>query len=226
MTHNSTTQGNLPSNLTILLGAPSHDRLTNYTSNLLALLPKLGAPTILIKFQSPLTYDQMLSQQSINPNTTDIALIFCGHGEETSLEGPGAYPGASNYRKTRSTFYDESHHDQGPKFLLAFCCSAATGLGESFKQRTKGCTFVGFKTKIPIVTKEGVYAECWRKIIYGSASMMLQAKNRRELKKTILDLYRKAYEYFDSPQGSKHEHELWMRMSLIRQKEVIRFIKT
>lgn len=212
-------------NLIILLSAPSHDRFTRYTNRLLENFPDLGAPTILEKFQSPLTYDQLLVQHFINPNTTHTALIFCGHGEDASLEGPGAQPGTPNYKTARSVFYNELHLDYGPTFLLAFCCNAATGLGELFKQKT-GRTFVGFKTKIPVVTKDGVYAKCWRTILHSTAFSMLRAQNRRELKKAILNIYREALAFFESPEGSRHEHALWMRMSLLQQKEVIRIIKT
>lgn len=227
MTHNSTHQSSLTgSNLIILLGAPSHDRLTRYTHRLLENFPDLGAPTLLKKFQSPLTYDQLLAQESINSGTVQTALIFCGHGENASLEGPGVPPDSPNYNTLRSAFYDERHIDYGPTLLLAFCCNAGTGLGELYKLKTSRSTFVGFKSKIPVVLKGGVYEKSWRAILHGTASAMLCAQSRRELKETILGVYREALAFFESPQGSRHEHALWMQMSLHRQKEVIRIIKT
>src|SRR5215218_8806091 len=142
MTHNVTKTSTTPHSpagiggrsLVILLCAPSHDTLTEYTSELLDNFPGLGAPAVLHKFVSPLRYDQLLSALSINPGTTDVALIFCGHGEPPELQGPGAHPGAAGYRDARSAFYDESFLDAGlvPKFLLAFCCSAAAGLGDAY----------------------------------------------------------------------------------------------
>lgn len=229
MTHIPTTTQSTQAgknNLLILVSAPSHDRLTKYTAKILQTLPIFNVPTEVHKFEGPLTYDQLLAQKLINPNNTSIALIFGGHGEASALKGPGANPGAADYKKARSIFYDDSSLAQGPDFLLAFCCNAATGLGESYKHGPARRAFVGFKTKIGFVTVGGAYAKCWRKIIHSSASAMLRAKNRREMKKTILALYDAAYSYFDSAPGSKHEHALLMKMYLLKQKEVLRFIKT
>lgn len=229
MTHAPTTTQDTQvrkNNLLILVSAPSHDRLTKYTAKLLQSLPIFNVPTEVHKFESPLTYDQLLAQKLIDPNDTNVALIFGGHGEDFSLEGPGAHPGTANYSNVRSIFYDDSNLAQGPEFLLAFCCSAATGLGESYKLGPAKRAFVGFKTEIGILTAEGVYAKCWRKIIHKSASALIGAKNRREMRKAILDLYDEEYAFFDSGQGSNHEHALLMKMYLFKQKEVLRFIRT
>src|ERR1043166_7526671 len=122
---NTTTTQNNPNgsgNLLILLCAPSHDDLTEYTSKLLENFPSLGAPTVLCKIEVPVTYDQLLSNLAIDPETTEVALIFCGHGQTSSCQGPGAQLWAPNYRKSRSFFYNDSFLHMGPVFMLAFCC--------------------------------------------------------------------------------------------------------
>src|SRR5262249_473729 len=112
----------------ILLTAPSHDDLTEYTTTLLENLPPLGYPTVLYKFDGPTTYDKV-PQRLTQPPGLDVLVIFGGHGDKASLQGPGVFPGAPRYRELRSTFFDKSHLPLAPTFMLAFCCSAGQGLG-------------------------------------------------------------------------------------------------
>ncbi len=219
----SFTGGNHP---VILLVAPSHDNLTEYTSKLLENFPGLGAPTLLCKIESPLTYDKLLSQKSIDPLATNVALIFCGHGEKNSLLGPGAQRSAPDYRTAHSSFFDESHVPIVPKFLLAFCSDTAAELGKSYDYMTKGRTFVGFDSESGFVLKGGVYADWWRRIIHGVASAMLSAPDIPALEKTVLDLYKEALSFFSTEKGREFEWGLMMRMYLHKQMEAMKFIRT
>src|SRR6266852_7427895 len=128
MAHNSMmTMNSNNSDVVVLLCAPSHDRLTHYTSSLLEDFPSLGTRTILCTFDSPLKYDQLLANYSINPKETDVAVIFCGHGKDPSLQGPGENPGSPDYSTAQSVFYEDSFLHMGPKIMLAACCYSALG---------------------------------------------------------------------------------------------------
>ena len=208
----------------ILIGAPSHDPLTGYTSQLLLDLPDLGAPTDAQKFSRPLTYPQLVAQKRINVSDTLVMLVFSGHGSVAALEGPGAPPGALNHSNSYSAFYDDSSLNSGPEILLAFCCQAGRDLGDSYKVDPTKQVFVGFKTKIPFLLAEGVYAACWVEIIHGTASAMLESKDRRELRRSILALYDNKITYFHRGDGSDAEYALLMEMYLLKQKQTLRFI--
>jgi hypothetical protein len=234
MTHNNSTQTThysqavtSGSNFLILLCAPSHDSLTEYTSTLLENFPNLGAPTSLHKFVSPLTYEQLLSSLSIDPNTTEVALIFCGHGEPTSLQGPGTHPGAPDYNDVRSSFYDDSFIHLAPRFMLAFCCSAADELGISYERKTSGRTFVGFDAEIGFVKKDGPYAEWLRNILHGSAALMLGVTGADDPEEAIRDLYSNAISYFNSPEGKK-KCRWWLAQSMYLQGQLdaLKFIRS
>jgi hypothetical protein len=232
MPHNNTTMMNSQTNtggggnLLILLCAPSHDDLTEYTSKLLENFPDLGAPTKLRKIESPLTYDQLLAELSINPETTQIALVFCGHGEPASLRGPGAHPGAPDYKTRQASFYDDSLLHIGPMFMLAFCCSAATALGGAYEHKTSGRTFIGFDDEIGFVKRDGVYAEWCRKILHTAASTMLNATDINDLERPIREVYKDAISFFDPSTGQRYRWGLMMRAYLRKQLKDIAFIRT
>lgn len=231
MTHHKTTtpsnQSSGGNNLFILFCAPSHDDLTEYTSKLLKNSRSLGAPAAVSTFTQPLKYDQLLTQHSINPDEMDVALIFCGHGTASALQGPGAQPGAANYKKARSPFYDASHLHLGPKFMLAFCCYAARGIGNLYERKTGERTFIGFDEKIYFVMGDGIYANWWRKIVLGTAAAMLNAPNLTTMEKAVRRLYKAALAAFP-PEKDKQQDEwtLLMRMYLRKQLEDITFIQT
>lgn len=230
MIHNSSTTPT-KSNLTggpglILICAPSHDNLTEYTSKLLENFSALGAPTVLRKIESPLTYDQLLTELSLDPVATEIMLIFCGHGEPTALLGPADHPGAPDYRDTVASFYDESHLHLGPKLMLAFCCSAAAGLGASYDHKTHGRAFVGFKDDILILKEDGNYADCWRAILHGLASALLNASTRTKLEKSVRKIYAEALASFSPDKDNVNNWGLMMRASLLQQLADIKVILT
>src|SRR5437763_5736456 len=133
-------------NLLILLCAPSHDRLTEFTCKLFIDFPNLGAPAKFFKIERPITYEQLLSTLSLGQDA-EVALIFSGHGDSTSLLCPGVNPESPDYEKSFSCFYDNTFLNLGPTYMLAFCCSAASSLGESF-QGVAGRTFMGFDVPI------------------------------------------------------------------------------
>lgn len=237
MTHDSTTTmtGNIQidptattggDDLFILLCAPSHDDLTDYTSKLFDNFPNLGAPTLLHKFESPLKYDHLLSGLPIDPEKTEVALIFCGHGEPSSLLGPGTSPDTPDYRQTFSSFYDDSFLHLGPKLMLAFCCSAAVGLGHSYDCKTINQTFIGFDSEIGIIKKGGIYANWWRKILRGSAAAMLNATDRNEMEKSIRELYRDAISFFDSPAGRRYQLARAMKWYLLAQSKALKVFQS
>ncbi len=221
-------EGNLAgiNQLRIMLVAPSYDYLTGYTSKLLERFPDLGAPTILCKIERPLTYDELLSQHSIDPSATDVALIFCGHGEKNSLLGPGTQPPAPDHRRSHSSFFDESHVQIGPKFLLAFCSNAGAELGRAYEYMTFERTFIGFDSEIGLILEEGVYADCWKKLLHGIALAMLSAPDVVALESTVTDLYKEVFSFFSMGEGRELQWSLMMRMLLLRQKESINFIRT
>lgn len=212
--------------LMIMLVAPAYDYLTRYTSKLLENFPDLGAPTILCKIESPLTYDELLSQHSIDPSVTDVALILCGHGKKNSLLGPSTQPPAPGHRESHSSFFDESHVPIGPKYLLAFCSNAAAELGRTYEYMTYEHTFVGFDSEIGFILEEGAYADCWRKLIHGIALAMLSAPDVAALESTVRDLYKEAFSFFSTGLGRELQWSLMMRMFLFKQKEAINCIQT
>jgi len=230
MTHKTTTHSQTSpaskGNLIILLGAPSHDNLTEYTSKLLEDFPDLGAPTLLCRIETPVTYDTLLAQKSIDPSQTEVVLIYCGHGEPPSLQGPGALPGTPNCRDLQSVFYDERFLHLGPTFVLAFCCSAAIDLGYSIDRKTTGRTFVGFDEQIGWVMKTGDYADCYKRILHGSALAMLRATTIHSLEKSIREIYRAALSSFSSEKDGQYEWGLMMRAYLRKQLEALTFIRS
>lgn len=211
-------------NIKVLLCAPSHDRLTRFTSALFDGIPDLGAPTVLYKIVQPTAYDQLLDTLP-HGRTTKVALIFAGHGTPTSLLGPGVNQDSTNYEKTFSCFYDDSFLNIGPKIMLAFCCSAGADLGESFRP-TKGRTFMGFDQPIGFVMQDGVYIDWWRTILHRSTLEVIHAETPQKIEVVVKGLYRSALSYFSSPQGRKKQWALWMRMTLRHQMNALRIIKT
>ena len=209
----------------ILLCAPIHDQLTKYTSTLLEDFPGLGVRTILCKFREPLSYDQLLESLSLDPST-EVTLVFCGHGEKPSLQGPGADPDEPDYENIRSPFYRDSFLDLGPQRMLAACCYAAAGLGQSFLENTKGCWFVGFNDEIGFVTKGRVYADWWRKVLHGSASAVLNTADIEDLEKSVRQTYKDALSFFDRRARKQYRYGYMMRAYLRRQLETIDFIQT
>lgn len=212
--------------LVILLVAPSHDALTEYTSKLLEDFPPLGSPTILCKIKRPTSYDELLSLHSINPLTTDVALIFSGHGDDSSLQGPGEDGDALDYTMPRSHFFDQTDVLTGPKHLLAFCSKAALDLGATYERKTNGRTFIGFDEEIGLVIKDGVYADWWRRILHGLASAMLNASDTVTPEKLVQALYNEALSFFAPHKDHKYEWGLMMRAYLRQQLESINFIRT
>lgn len=152
--------------------------------------------------------------------------INCGHGEKDSLLGLGTYGSPPERATTRSSFFNQSHVPIGPKFLLASCSSAATELGKSYRDLTKGCTFVGFEDEIGLVLAGGIYDDWWKRIVHGVASSMLSAPNVQALEKSVLDLYKEALLFFSGDDGQKHKWELMMRAYLRSLMDSINFIQT
>jgi hypothetical protein len=187
-------------------------------------LPNFDAPTDVQKFSKPLTYVQVLAQKQINANDTLMVLVFSGHGSVAALEGPGSPPGALNHSTSYSAFYDSSNLTSGPELLLAFCCQAGGDLGDLYKVDHTKQVFVGFRQKIGILMAEGEYAACWVEIIHGTACAMIQAKDRREMKRRILALYDNKISDFHKGKGSGAEYALLMEMYLLKQKQTLRLI--
>ena len=204
----------------VLLCAPvqEDDLLTNYTSNLLQTLPPLKQTTIFKKFSEPLTYESLLTELSIK-GEDDVAVVFWGHGNESSLLGP---PAATD-PQDKTCFYDATSIDSGPKYMLAMCCSAAIGLARAFDGRDDRA-FIGFDRPIPFVLAGGVYAEWWTKIVHGCADAMLQFKNVDDLRAAVQQIYKLALSVF--PTDSKREHGLLMNGYLLKQLESIDFVRT
>ena len=193
-----------------LRAAPAHDDFTTYSSSLLVNFPSLGTPTAVRMFSESLTYKQLLKEQNIK-SSTDVLLIFCGHGTEFELLGP-ALPGTAD---ETSDFYNETHIHLGPRFMLAFCCNAGKGLGTEYSKTGKR-VFVGFKDQLYMVIADGEYAFWWRNLMHGIALAMLTAVERSALEKTIRDLYRSAIAAFAGPE---HEWGWMMRAHLRKQLE-------
>jgi hypothetical protein len=206
----------------ILLVAPVHDELTAYTAGLLENPPELGAPNVLCRPESSLAYDELLSQLAIDPSETEVGLVFCGHGREDSLLGPGAPGDAAAF----SPFFDQRHVLAGPKFLLAFCSNAAAELGAAYERRSHGRTFVGFEDEIGLVMKGGIYAESWKRILFGSVSAMLSTPDASTLEKSVLGLYRDVLSLFSPERDQKYRWGFMMRAYLRHQMSSISFIRT
>ncbi|MCA1619215.1 MAG: hypothetical protein LC795_07870 [Acidobacteria bacterium] len=207
----------------ILLVAPVHDALTEYTAELLADPPDLGAPNVLCRPVHPVTYDEQLSRLSIDPAATEVCLIFCGHGRAGSLDVPGASGGGG----ALSPFFDYRHVPAGPKFLLAFCSNSGAWLGGAYERNTRGRTFVGFDGEIGFVAAGGAYAYTWRKILFGIAAAMLSAADDNfALEKSVVGLYRDALSMFSPENDPKHRWGLAMRMYLRQQMKAVSCIRT
>jgi hypothetical protein len=206
----------LQDDLIVLLCAPAHDKLTNYTSTLLESLPSLNRPTNLRKFSEPLTYDSLLQQLSIDSDT-DVAVVFCGHGDQSSLLGPPAGPNST----AKTCFYDATFLDSGPKYMLAMCCSAAVGLARAFDARADRI-FIGFDREIGFVLSGGVYAEWWGKVLHSCADAMLNCNNLDDLRTTVQQVYKSALAAFPR----RHRYGLLMTAYLRRQLESIDFVRT
>lgn len=224
MTHNTTQNQTTDGNLIVLICAPEHDGLTRFTSTLFEDFPSLGEPTEFFKITHPTTYEQLLAELAPESDTK-IALIFCGHGDSSGLLGPGADPSSPDYEKVRSYFYEEAFLYLGPQRMLAFCCSAAVGLGDAFRTTTDRL-FIGFKKPIGFVMKEGAYTDWWKKILHGASLALLSAGDAQQIKDIITEIYRSAYKYFSSDEGRKAEWAFFMRMYLRGQMDVLEVIET
>jgi len=176
--------------------------------------------------ESSITYDKLLYQNSIDPLDTEIALIFCGHGERDALLVPSANGDASDGPRAATVFFDQSHIALGPEFLLAFCSRAAAELGKSYEEVTTNRTFIGFEHKIGLLLAEGIYAQWWTRIIHGMVLAMLTEEDSDKLAKSIFDLYRDALKFFSSGEGHRHKWSLMMRAYLRSQMEALRIIRT
>lgn len=210
----------------ILLCAPVHDRLTRFTSALLENFPSLDGDTILCKFDSPLTYPQLLTTLAVDPEVTDVVVIFCGHGEYQSLQGPGVQPGAPKYSNSQSSFYNESFLELGPTLILAACCNASHILGRSFERKTGGRTFIGYDREIGFVIRGRVYADLSTKILHGAAAAMLRTTDIDDVRRSVEQSYKDAIQFFSPRARRQYKYGLMMRLYLRRQLEAIDFIRT
>src|SRR4051812_7036042 len=197
-----------PGQIFTLVAAPAHDDFTTYSSSLLDDFPSLGTAKFFRRFSTPLTYKQLVKEQNIK-STTDVLLIFCGHGSDSELLGP-ALPGTSD---ETSVFYDETHLRLGPSFMLAFSCNAGKGLGSEYSKLLMR-RFVGFKDELYMVLDDGEYAFWWKKLMHDISSAMLTAADRDTLEKEVRDLYRSALDAFVGPE---HKWGFMMRAYLRRQ---------
>lgn len=218
---NTTSNTVVNSDLIILLAAPSYDKLTEYTSSLVVNLPPLGGPTRLRVIKSELTYDQLLAQEGIDPADTEVSLVFCGHGEDASLRGPGPDDDDED-----SPFYDDSHHSVCPKLMLAFCCLAAKGIGRSYEDKTAGQTFIGFDDDIGFVMEGGPYADWWTRIIHDIARAMLSGSDANEIQRASQKIYKDALHAFRSEKDAENDWGLLMRSYLRHQYQALNIIQT
>lgn len=210
----------------ILICAPLHDDLTEYTSGLLENLGDLGEPTVFRKIESPLAYDELLSELPAAALGAEVMVVFCGHGETSALLGPGGQSGAPDYGETSSPFYDESHLYLGPTRMLAFCCKAGAGLGVSYEHKTQARSFVGFKDDVLIVMEGGDYAACWSWILDALSRAVLREPDRRRLARAVRDIYRDAIASFPPEKDSVYNWGLMMRACLLQQLEDIKVVRT
>jgi hypothetical protein len=155
----------------------------------------------------------------------DITLVFCGHGEPSALLVPAYPPGSPVYKDVLAAFYDESYLDLGPRLMLAFCCSAAAGLGDSYES-TSGRSLVGFKDDILILTEDGNYAECWRAILHGLTFALISASDRATLEKFVRRIYGEALSMFPADKDDVYDWGLMMRGALLQQQADLRVILT
>jgi hypothetical protein len=209
----------------ILLCGPRHDRLTEFTSNLLDGFPSDFGPPMVCKFEEPLSYDHLLDELAIGPEAGDIALVFSGHGTLDSLQGPGSVTNSPDQSLSRSRFYDDSFLHLGPRLMVAFCCHAAVGLGRSFEVKTSDRTFVGFNDLIGFVTKGRVYEEWFRKILQVSALAVLEDRDGEQLRDAVRNVYKEALAFFDRSSDKKYRYARMMRFYLRQQWDSIEFIK-
>lgn len=203
----------------VLLCATSQDELTEYTSSLFENFPDLGLPAELFIIKSPRTYEEILSGHPVDSETADIALVFCGHGLPPALLGPG------ERRGTDSVFYDDALVEDRPRRMLAFCCSAAAGIGQSYARRTGGSRFVGFIVKINILPAPGIYATWWQKILHGLASALIHAADGRALEAAVRDVYAEAIAFFHKNE-KRYNLARAMKWYLLKQANAIRIVET
>jgi len=211
--------------LQVILGSPSHDALTEYMSMLLDDFPPLGFPTSLFRFVAPKDYGNALAHLSIESDQ-DVFLIFCGHGSDAALLGPGTTPNAADYGTLKSVFYDRSHLHLGPQLLLAFCCSAGIELADVFGRFTSDGIFVGYDDKLYLVMGSGPYAECWRRVLFNIAIAILTTQNDRGLEQAIKSAYAAALSEFPPSKDSENEWGLLMRAYIRKQMETVTFVRT
>jgi hypothetical protein len=183
--------------------------------------PSFNRRTLVCRIDDGLTYDRLLVEHSIDPLVTEVALIFFGHGGKDRLISH--YDSKSNQPANSPAFFDISHVNNGPRYLLAFCSSAATKLGRAYRDLTTGCTFVGFDHEIGLVLQDGDYLECWRKIIYEVTSAMFATTDVEALETSVSALYQDALSFFSQ---QKHQYSTLMRIFLRQQMQVIHYIRT
>jgi hypothetical protein len=203
----------------IVLCAPRYDKLTEYTSKLFDHFSGLSAPVKIEVFDRAVTYEQLLSDLNVN-SSEDVALIFCGHGRPSLLQGP-----PDDINDEASAFYDADLVEDRPKYMLAFCCSAGAGIGDAYARLTNDSTFVGFKRKLPIVTVDGIYAEWWKKIVYELASAVLNSPDLETLENSIEKLYKEAIRFFHLNE-KRYEWARAMKWYLHKHSEIVRAVKT
>ena len=182
--------------------------------------PSLGTATALRRFSGALTYKQLLKEQNIKAST-EVLLIFCGHGTEFELLGP-ALPGTS---EETSDFYNDTHVRLGPRFMLAFCCSAGKGLGAEYSKAATRA-FVGFKDELYMVMADGKYAFWWKKLMHSIAWAMLTTTDKATLEQNVRDIYRSALAAFPAHEDSQHDWGFMMRAYLRRQLESLVIVLT
>lgn len=211
--------------LTILLCAPKHDLLTEYTSSLLQNLPDLGAPATPIVFEHPLRYDEVLTGLEIDSHTTDVTVVFCGHGAPSALLGPPKLRDPARGRNSYSSFFDISLWEYRPKFMLAFCCSAAEVLGEAYRLKSNDSAFVGFTTKIGIITVNGIYADYFKKLLHELAAAMLRHSDKDALEASITTTYKEAIKFFHKNENS-YRYARAMKWYLLAQLKAVKSVRT
>ena len=213
----------------VILCAPSYDGWTQHASKWLAEVP---VPAEIPRFDvfgqagemaEAVTLSKAM-QQAVQTGVPKYIVIFCGHGAPHALLGPPS-PDGSNLEfdgGTHSIIYDKESFEPSPHVLFAFCCSAASQLGEMFSATDEG-VFLGYADKLPFIIGDEECLDTWKDILREVAGQIISDGDigpQHEAK--LKDLYDDKYKYYKDGGGQANDFAWLMRMYLPQHKALLR----
>lgn len=212
------------SSCTLLIWVPTYDLLTQHMS---LWIEDLEVPTNVVPVS---IIGGTVTKESVQESLLGIKVkpaitLFLGHGCKHALLGApqGTLTDILINGSEHAPIYEQDMFDKGPDAIFAFCCSAGSGLGPDFADRSGGA-FLGYDDEIPLNLMDEVCDASWKRIVHGiTAQLMGHGTILPEDEQYLRSLYESEFHYFRDGDGRRNEQSVLMQMYLLRQRNLISY---